>query len=123
MIELPIGRSRSDFRQWTTGTGARGNLRKATTVYRVIKESGGFSLLELKPQTGRTHQLRVHLKAIGHPIVCDKRYGGACALGFDRVALHARMITFEYPKGERRTIEAPIPADFVRALGELRNSQ
>lgn len=116
VIALPIGRSRSDFRQWTTGEDARGTLRTATTAYRVLNEGEGFSLLELKPQTGRTHQLRVHLKAIGHPIICDKRYGSLCALGFERLALHATTLTFEYPKGERRTIEAAPPADFTAAL-------
>lgn len=116
VIDLPIGRSRSDFRQWTTGTLARGTLRNATTAYRVLKKAVGFSFLELKPKTGRTHQLRVHLKAFGHPILCDKRYGHSCALGFERLALHARMLSFEYPKGVRRTIEAPLPDDFILAL-------
>ena len=69
VIDLPIGRGKNDFRQWATGEGARGTLRKAITEYRVLKEGGGFSFLELKPKTGRTHQLRVHLKAIGHPII------------------------------------------------------
>lgn len=116
VIALPIGRSRSDFRQWTTGEDARGTLREATTEYRMLKEGGGFSFLELKPKTGRTHQLRVHLKAIGHPIVCDKRYGSSCALGFARLALHARVLTFAYPKGEQHRIEAPLPHDFAEAL-------
>lgn len=125
VIDLPIGRSRSDFRQWSTGDDARGTLRKATTVYRVLKEGGGFSFLELKPTTGRTHQIRVHLKAIGHPIICDKRYGlpaqagSVCALGFDRLALHARAIRFLAPHGKELCIEAPLPIDFGEALREL----
>lgn len=119
VTELPIGRSRSDFRQWATGEDARGTLRKAETAYRVLKEGGGFSFLELKPKTGRTHQLRVHLKALGHPIVGDKRYGSACDLDFDRLALHAAKIAFEYPKGKRRIIEAPPPTDFKEALRTL----
>ncbi|OGZ13013.1 MAG: hypothetical protein A3C93_03895 [Candidatus Lloydbacteria bacterium RIFCSPHIGHO2_02_FULL_54_17] len=119
LIELPIGRSRSDFRRWTTGDDARGTLRKAETAYRVLKHGGGFSFLELKPKTGRTHQLRVHLKAIGHPIVCDKRYGSVCVLGLERLALHAAKLTVEWPKGRRLTVEAPPPKDLAEALKEL----
>lgn len=119
VVELPIGRSRSDFRQWTTGDDARGTLRKATTAYRVLKEGNGLSFLELKPKTGRTHQLRVHLKAIGHPIVCDKRYGSLCALGFTRLALHARSLTLSLLDGSRVTVEAPFPSDFKTARKEL----
>ena len=118
-IDFPIGRSRSDFRQWTTGDDARGTLRAATTVFRVRNEHGGFSFLELKPQTGRTHQLRVHLKAIGHPIVCDKRYGSVCALGFTRLALHATSITIELKNGERKKFTAPFPQDFTTAQSEF----
>lgn len=114
-IDLPIGRSRSDFRQWTTGSDMRGTQRKASTEYTVLKSNDTFSFLELRPKTGRTHQLRVHLKALGHPIICDKRYGSACALGFTRLALHAAKLVFEWPKGKRLTIEAPSPADFVAA--------
>ncbi len=116
IIDLPIGRSRSDFRQWTTGKDARGTLRKAITNYRVLKHVRGFSFLELRPGTGRTHQLRVHLKAVGHPIVCDKRYGSACMLGFKRLALHARAIRFLDPSGKELSIESPLPTDFTVAL-------
>jgi 23S rRNA pseudouridine1911/1915/1917 synthase len=123
VIELPIGRSRSDFRQWATGDDARGTLRRSTTNYRVLKQYNDISYVSLTPETGRTHQLRVHMKAIGHPILCDKRYHSATALGFDRVALHARSITFEYPKGIERTFEAPLPPDFEKALGEFNSHQ
>lgn len=115
-IDLPIGRSREDFRQWTTGERARGTLRKALTRYRVISNNGEAAFLELIPKTGRTHQLRVHLKAIGHPILCDKRYGSPCGLGFSRVALHARSLTVEHPDKGSMTLEAPLPPDFLAAL-------
>lgn len=117
-ITLPIGRSRSDFRQWATGEDARGTLRKATTLFRVLGQGGGFSFLELKPQTGRTHQLRVHLKAIGHPIVCDKRYGSLCALGFTRLALHALSLKIKLPSGVAHTFTAPLPDDFLHAQSQ-----
>lgn len=116
MIDLPLGRSKTDFRQWATESAARGTLRKAVTVYKVLRTDGAFSFLELRPKTGRTHQLRVHMKAIGHPIVCDKRYGSACALGFTRLALHATTLALKLPGGERKVFTAPLPGDFTRAL-------
>lgn len=115
-IDLPIGRSRSDFRQWTTGEEARGTIRKALTSYRVISGNVDTSYLELIPKTGRTHQLRVHMKAIGHPIVCDKRYESACGLGFERLALHAKSLVFEHPTSGNMAVDAPLPPDFLRAL-------
>lgn len=115
-IDLPIGRSRSDFRRWTAGVDARGTLRKSLTLFRMLTTNGTESFLELSPQTGRTHQLRVHLKEIGYPILCDKRYGSACALGFSRTALHARLLVFEHPTKGRMSIEAPLPGDFLAAL-------
>ena len=115
-IDLPIGRSKTDFRQWTTGADARGRLRDACTIYRTISTNGKYAYLELNPKTGRTHQLRVHLKAIGHPIICDKRYGSACALGFSRLALHAQKLRLVLPSGESKTLEAPLPVDFETAL-------
>lgn len=118
-IELPIGRSRSDFRKWATGDDARGTLRSASTQYRIITSGEKFSFLELTPKTGRTHQLRVHMGAVGYPIVCDKRYGSACALGFTRLALHAQQITFIAPNGKHITVTAQLPEDFTAALKEL----
>lgn len=115
-IDLPIGRSRVDFRQWTTGEQARGTLRKAATHYRVVSDNKSASFVDLVPKTGRTHQLRVHLKAIGHPILCDKRYGSPCGLGFSRTALHSAALSFEHPAKGKMTIEAPLPKDFLFAL-------
>lgn len=114
-IDLPIGRSRSDFRRWATGDDARGTTRKALTAYHVLSEGESCSYLELRPETGRTHQLRVHLAAIGHPIVCDKRYGSPAALGFSRLALHATKLTLTL-HGRAMTFEAPLPVDFLDAL-------
>lgn len=118
-ISLPIGRSRSDFRQFTTGEDARGTLRKSETHFHVVKNSKEYSLVELSPKTGRTHQLRVHMKAIGHPIVSDRRYGTKSALGFGRVALHAVKLDFTHPDGRRMEVEAPLPQDFLAALSQL----
>ena len=118
-INLPIGRSRSDFRQFTAGDDARGTLRKAETHFRVIQNGDSYSLVELSPKTGRTHQLRVHMKAIGHPIISDKRYGTPMALGFTRVALHAGKLEFTHPNGTRIALEAPLPPDFTHAAKEI----
>ncbi len=115
VIDLPIGRSRSDFRRFATGDDARGTLRAARTVWRARKTSGTHTLLELLPETGRTHQLRVHMSAIGHPIVADRRYGTPVALGMERVALHAESLKFVHPKRGEMTVSAPIPDDFSAA--------
>lgn len=117
-ITASIGRSRNDFRKFSAERGARGKLRDALTEYRVLETAGGFSFLEVRPKTGRTHQIRVHFKAIGHPVVCDRRYASAraCALGFTRLALHARQLSLVMPSLVRLTLEAPLPEDFERAL-------
>ena len=124
-IDRPIGRSTSDFRKWSAEYGARGELRESVTDYHVLDEgeTDGIKLsyLDVFPHTGRTHQIRVHLKAVGHPIVCDKLYAPKmpCVLGFDRVALHASSIVFQTLKGEEKRVEAPLPPDFEQALAEL----
>lgn len=121
IIDRPIGRSVSDFRQWSAGRGARGELRKALTHFAVKKKGKGISYVEVWPKTGRTHQIRVHFKSINHPVVGDKRYAEEreSALGFKRVALHAGFLEFNTPNGKRLRIEAPLPKDFQNALKEL----
>lgn len=118
-IDLPIGRSRRDFRQWAVPPEARGTLRPALTHWRVLKAGTQQAHLEVRPKTGRTHQIRVHLKAIGHPLVADPRYGGAPALGLSRLALHARAIAIRFPDGTPLRVEAPLPADLAAAVGKL----
>ncbi len=121
VVDLPIGRSRRDFRLWLADIHARGHQREAVTEYRVLEEVLGASFIELSPKTGRTHQIRVHMKAVSHPVVCDKRYApkNPCILGFDRLALHARLISLNTPSGVIIVIEAPFPTDFLRALKML----
>lgn len=122
VIEQPIGRSAKDFRMWSAQRGARGRMREALTEYRVIKrfESHGelFTLLALFPRTGRTHQIRVHLKYINHPIVADTLYAGKRVsqshnFGLKRQALHARALRFCDQEGKEISVEAPYPQDFV----------
>ena len=122
-IGLPIGRSRSDFRKWTVPPDARGTLRAAQTLYRVLEEGGGYAVVECQPKTGRTHQIRVHMAAIGHPLVGDEKYGGKAAFGLLRPALHALELTFFHPsKKEKMTVRAPLPPDLTEAKEKLQNS-
>jgi 23S rRNA pseudouridine1911/1915/1917 synthase len=121
-IDRPIGRSAKDFRLRSAQRGARGVLREAVTDFRVIARGSGYTLVSTFPKTGRTHQIRVHLKAINHPVVCDKLYAPKreCGLGFTRHALHAYSIEVTLPTGEKRCFEASLPHDFIVAEAELR---
>ncbi|HEY4506147.1 MAG TPA: RluA family pseudouridine synthase [Candidatus Paceibacterota bacterium] len=141
-INKPIGKSAKDFRLKSAERGARGELREAETHWKVIKqykhtnklENVGMTLLEVTPKTGRTHQIRVHMKAISHPIVCDKLYAPnrACPIGaprhlssgqptLARQALHAARLTIKLSDGEEKTFEAPLPPDFKGLLEQLRS--
>jgi len=94
----------------------------ASTGYRTLASGAESALVELRPHTGRMHQLRVHLASIGRPIVGDGRYGGALMLGgaaVPRLMLHAAAIEFPHPEGGVRTIEAPLPEDFAALAGRL----
>ncbi|MBX4190459.1 RluA family pseudouridine synthase, partial [Candidatus Saccharibacteria bacterium] len=86
--------------------------KKATTLYKVIKEfkknGNNYSEIELVPQTGRTHQLRIHLTYIGHPIVGDKVYGQNSR----PMLLHAKSLELTLPNKERRTFKSPLPMGF-----------
>lgn len=125
VIDAPIGRSGKDFRQWSAMRGARGQLREAVTEYKVLsrfEENGEkFVFLEVRPKTGRTHQIRVHMKYLNNPLVCDSLYAESrpCVLGFNRVALHARQITLEIPDKGKKTFEAPFPDDFMEILAKV----
>lgn len=123
VIDRPIGRSKSDFRKWSAQRGARGEMREAITEYKVLKRSDDYTLIEAFPKTGRTHQIRVHLKAINYPIVGDALYAPKKenTLGFDRVALHSKEIKFKDLAGNNHTVEAPYPEDFSGALALLQN--
>jgi len=77
-----------------------------------------YSYIEAYPKTGRTHQIRVHMRYINHPVVSDPLYRGAkeLSLGMKRLALHANSITFSLPSGEVKTVESPLPADFKKVI-------
>ena len=120
-IDFDIGRSRQDFRLRSAQPKARGRLRAAITNYEVLDETEGYSLLSLTPETGRTHQIRVHLKAIHHPIVSDPLYAPnhERALGLARLALHAYSLDLPLPGGGRTLITAPVPQDLAPALAQF----
>lgn len=121
IIDFDIGRSRKDFRLRSAQPKAKGRLRDALTRYEVIAEAGGYSLLQAKPETGRTHQIRVHLKAIHHPIVGDPLYAPnhPPALGIKRLGLHAFSLDAPLPGGSRAVITAPIPEDLAPAFAHF----
>jgi 23S rRNA pseudouridine1911/1915/1917 synthase len=125
VINLAIGRSRTDFRLRSAQRAAKGMLREAITHYEVVGDIGTHSLVKMMPLTGRTHQIRVHLKAIHHPIVCDPLYSPnqPCDLGFKRLGLHAYQLELALPSGERITLTSPIPAQLKAATLKFPNTE
>ncbi len=125
-VDFPVGkatRSQIRLRRGVTKEG-----KAAQTAFRVLKRMGALTLVEARPATGRTHQIRVHLEHLGHPILGDKIYGQPdhtflhslthgpdatvrSATGFPRQALHAARLTVPHPDGDRRTFEAPLGVD------------
>ncbi|MFU8797074.1 MAG: RluA family pseudouridine synthase, partial [Dehalococcoidia bacterium] len=96
--------------------------KEATTGYRVRKYVNSYTLVEVTPVTGRTHQIRVHLSAIGYPVVGDPVYGKRWP-HLDRQFIHAYRLGFRLPSnGEYREFTSPLPADLERALDHLHRS-
>lgn len=135
-VDLPL-------RTGASGTRAEVNAvdgKPSRTLYRVIERVAGNTLLECQPLTGRLHQIRVHMAAIGHPLSVDPLYGGGSGLMLSsfkvnyhrstrheerpligRLSLHASRISFRHPSGAATvTFEAPLPKDFRTALSQLR---
>ncbi len=121
IIDRPIGSSRGG-RGPRSARAPYGTQRDALTHYRVEAQGAGASYLEVFPKTGRTHQIRVHMASVQHPIIGDVLYapGRPLLLGFTRLALHALSLELTHPSGKLMRFEAPLPADFVVAEGELR---
>jgi RluA family pseudouridine synthase len=134
-IDLPLRPNRSNTR---VRAGPRG--KPCVTRYRVLERLTGYTLLECRPLTGRLHQVRAHLAAIGAPLAVDRIYGGAREILLsqlkpdyrpnrrraelpliDRLTLHAARVTFEHPDGSGPvTFESPLPKDFRATLNQLR---
>jgi 23S rRNA pseudouridine1911/1915/1917 synthase len=125
VINKPIGRSPKDFRRYLAGRGARGEMREAVTQYRVLKRfnvnSTKYTYLEIHPKTGRTHQIRVHMKYLNHPVVCDSLYNpdNPCPKGLKRMALHAKSIEFKNLKGDTAKVESVVPSQFKKVVNCL----
>jgi len=134
LIDSPIGRHPSERKRMSTRT-KKG--RTALTQWKVVERLNGFTLLEIFPQTGRTHQIRVHLSSVGHPLLGDPMYGRKGRPGaihdpvlkewvkkMDRQALHAHRLGFNHPRtGERVQFVSPIPQDMNDLLSFLRRQE
>lgn len=101
------------------------NGKAATTKFRVLERFGDYTLLSCQLLTGRTHQIRVHMAYIGHPVTGDPKYGRRkCCFTIHGQALHSRSLTFCHPKtGEKMTFTAPLPPDMEAILGILRREE
>ena len=117
-IEAAIGRDRVDRSRHSLDTATP---REAITHFETLELLPGHTLLEVRLETGRTHQIRVHLEAIGLPVAGDPVYGVVGDLGLERQFLHAARLAFQHPlTGERVDVESPLPADLAEALGRAR---
>lgn len=109
VIDMPIERNPKKPQTFRVGN----NGKPSITEYKVIESNGKYSLLQLKPETGRTHQLRVHLKHFNKPIVGDSFYEGEIA---DRLYLHALELEITLPNRERKVFSAPLPPKFMEKI-------
>ncbi len=117
-IDAPIGRaSRQRHRMAVSGAASR----QARTHFEVLELLGAETYLDAKLETGRTHQIRAHFAAIGHPLAGDTTYGGERKYGLERQFLHAHRLAFDHPSsGERLSFASELPADLEAALQAAR---
>ena len=117
-IDAPIGRDQKDRqKQAVVDKG-----KHAVTHFQVIERFGDFTLVECRLETGRTHQIRVHMNYIGFPLVGDPKYGPKKTIDFGGQVLHAATLGFDHPSsGEYLEFETPLPADYEQLLNDLRN--
>ncbi|CAM3966306.1 RluA family pseudouridine synthase [Bacillus mobilis] len=116
-IDAPIGRDKKERQSMTVDE----NGKNAVTHFQVLERFKDFTLVECRLETGRTHQIRVHMKYIGYPLAGDPKYGPKKTLDMNGQALHAGILGFDHPRtGEYIQFEAPIPEVFEDALNILR---
>jgi 23S rRNA pseudouridine1911/1915/1917 synthase len=119
-IEAPVGRDPGHRRSMTVGGVA---AREARTHFRVVERFGDFTLVEVRLETGRTHQIRVHFLAIGHPVAGDPTYARRGALGLGRQFLHSYRLSFVHPMTEKLVeVESSLPSDLADVLAKLRGA-
>ena len=118
-IQMPIGRSTKDRKKMAVTKKGK----EAITHFKVLKRYGKYTLLEVKIETGRTHQIRVHMAEIGHPVVGDMVYSnGKNEFGIEGQMLHAKQLEFKHPiTQEEIQLTAPLPEYFEKILGQLEN--
>ena len=119
-VNAPIGRHPTDRKKMAV---TQKNSREAVTHWEVIARFGQYTHLRCRLETGRTHQIRVHMAYIGHPIAGDPVYGiGKAELGLTSQCLHAQALTFVHPRtGEEVTVTCPLPDEFLNALKKLQS--
>ncbi len=128
-VDLPIGRHPVDRKKQAVLRLGEGNARTAVTHYEVAERFSGITYLRLRLETGRTHQIRVHMSHKGHPLLGDTLYGGGKtpfekqhAKLFSGQCLHAKRLIFRHPRtGEEMTFDTPLPEDFEKLLAILRS--
>lgn len=119
-VEAPIGRDPRNRLRMAVVDLEKAAGKTASTGFYLLQNEGAFCLVRCRLQTGRTHQIRVHMAAIGHPLVADDVYGGKPAAGLTRQALHACRLAFTHPvTGAAVELRAPLPADLAAALAQL----
>ena len=120
-IDMPIARSTKDRKKMAVDPKGK----EAITHYKVLQRYDKYTLLEIKIDTGRTHQIRVHMAYIGHPIVGDMQYSnGKNEFGIEGQMLHSKYLEFDHPiTGKRLKLEAPLPEYFEQVLKELEGRQ
>lgn len=117
-IDAPIGRDQKDRQKQAVVD----NGKHAVTHFQVVERFGDYTLVECRLETGRTHQIRVHMNYIGFPLVGDPKYGPKKTIDFGGQVLHAATLGFDHPSsGEYLEFETPLPADYEQLLNDLRN--
>lgn len=120
ILDFPIGRSKKDRKKMAVVSDGR----QAVTLFRVLERFGKYTYMEFELKTGRTHQIRVHMKHIGHPIIGDGIYGGSNTFHLNGQLLHAyRLILHSPTSGEEMRFTAPLPDYFEEVLRKLRKNQ
>ncbi|MBW1605584.1 RluA family pseudouridine synthase [Lactobacillus sp. Sy-1] len=119
-VDAPIGRDKKDRKKQAIVADGR----HAVTHYRVLERFANYTLVECQLETGRTHQIRVHMKSIGHPLVGDPLYGPRKTIAGNGQFLHAAVLGFKHPRsGEQLLFSAPLPTIFEKTLTQLRHRQ